>query len=162
MTLLEYQKECRKRRRNCSSADIAIKLHKAGSLERNPAELEKTVDYMLNAGSHYKNLEMNLGTAGIALVLGTRTSKTLWTKALNKSGKEFDNVITHLKAVQLPEHAKRFAKLEKILIDYKIKILLGEAQDTYLVDLEHCGGSLSFNPGQVFPPMTSQMPSLEG
>jgi hypothetical protein len=47
---------------------------------------------------------------------------------LAKSKPEFNLVIQRFRAVQLPEHAARYAKLEERLILYKLEKFLGEVE----------------------------------
>jgi len=141
----------------CSNEDIANKLFEAcgviclcndSEAKCKHDKLKKIVSKMLDAASHYKNFEKSLGTKGVALVLG-RTAETNWTKALKKSGPVFDNVMNRLKTKGIPKEARKYADLETKLIDYKVKILLGEARDTYPIDLQLYNALRFANHGQA-------------
>jgi hypothetical protein len=52
---------------------------------------------------------------------------------LPKSGRNFDEVTRHLRAVHLPASAAKYAALEKQLINYKVELLLGRPSDTQIM-----------------------------
>ena len=52
-----------------------------------------------------------------------------WTKLVGKSGPWFNSMVGRLRDIGLPERATKYAKLEKVLIDYKVRALLGDVRD---------------------------------
>ena len=51
-----------------------------------------------------------------------------WTKLVGKSGPRFNSIVGRLRDVGLPERAMRYADLEKTLVEYKVRALLGDVQ----------------------------------
>jgi len=95
-------------------------------------ELEKAVAGMLDAASYYENWRMGLGVpGGVLLVLGSEYAETSWTKLIPKKDEKYNMVIERLQDIELPELARKYANLEKALVDYRVKILCGKVQEQW-------------------------------
>jgi len=87
---------------------------------------------MILKASHYKTWEKELGLqGGLALVLGNEYGETFWTKLVGKSGRDFKKVAQRLRHVKIPELARKYADLEKTLVDHKVKVLCGEVKEQW-------------------------------
>lgn len=62
---------------------------------------------------------------------------TRWTKLAGKKGANYTKVIQRLEEVDLPMHAKKYAKLEKALIDHKVEVLVATAQTNPVIRWVH-------------------------
>jgi len=90
----------------------------------NQEELEKAVAGMLDAASYYENWRKGLGIpGGLLLVLGSEHAETSWTKLIPKKEEKYNMVIERLQEIKLPELARKYANLEKALVDYRVKVL---------------------------------------
>jgi len=50
---------------------------------------------------------------------------------VGKSGRDFKKVAQRLRHVKIPELARKYADLEKTLVDHKVKVLCGEVKEQW-------------------------------
>ncbi|KAB8356711.1 hypothetical protein FH972_024286 [Carpinus fangiana] len=107
---------------NRSIEDIAASLWAQCALNHGLQQLKVDVRSMIDMGSRYRNIDINLGY-GASLVLGTALPENMWTKILPKSGALFERAMDHLRATGIPNIAQQFRQMFERVIEYELSAL---------------------------------------